>query len=245
MKHLKVSSLTYTKYMKYIAVQVCAVVGLLSLTNCKYSGVPEHERECQWQGSPSWYCRHTAKADIYYTKGNTKVYFIPAYNNVKEFPVPDMPVYVDETLDQTLRASIVLADYAAALRKTGLFSLIERQGPYTVFAVPNAAMEKSNLPIHGSLMDVQNETVLKRLMGYTIVFGSYTPEYLKEQVLKHNGIFTLKTYYNDPLFVSLDASKQQLVIKNKAGEENKIWVNGIPQANGVIYVTQGLLNVVP
>ncbi len=240
---LRVSNLIDKKNISKFSTWFSGLIGLLSLSNC--SGVPEHERECQWQGTPSWYCRHTAKADTYYFHGNTQLYFIPVYNNAKEFPVPAMPVYVDETLDQTLRASIILGDYTAALRKTGLFSIIERQGPYTIFAVPNEGMEKPKFPIQGSLMDVQNESTLKRLMGFTIVLGSYTPEYLKEQVLKHNGTFVLQTYYNDPLYISLDDSKQQLVVKNKVGEQNKIWVNGIPQANGVIYVTQGLLNVIP
>lgn len=243
MKYLKAGSLADIFNHRKILAYLLSVTGLFSLANC--GGVPEHERECQWHGTPSWYCRHTSKVDSYYFKGNTQVYFIPAYNSVKEFPVPDMPVYVDETLDQTLRASIVLGDYTEALKKTGLLATVERRGPYTIFAVPNAGMEKPSFPVNGSLMDVQNESTLKRLMGYTIVLGSYTPEYLKELVLKNNGTVTLTTFYNDPLFVSLDATKQQLVIKNKAGEENKIWVNGIPQANGVIYVTQGLLNIVP
>lgn len=245
MRHLNNGNWADKNYLKKISIQICGFIGLLSLVNCSNSGVPEHERECQWHGSPSWYCRHTAKVDTYYTKGSTKLYFIPSYNNVKEFPVPNMPVYADESLDQTVRASIVLADYTAALRKTGLLSIIERRGPYTLFAVPNAPMEKPKFFVNGSLMDVQNESYLKRLMGYTIVFGSYSPEYLKKLVLQHNGTYTLTTYYNDPLYISMDDTKQQLIVKNKVGERNKIWVNGIPQANGFIYVTQDLLNVVP
>lgn len=244
MKVLKAGNFTNSLKDKKNLAYVLGIAGLFSLAGCT-GGVPEHERECQWQGTPSWYCRHTSKTDPYFTKGDTQVYFIPAYNNVKEFPVPDMPVYVDESLDQTLRASIVLGDYTAALKKTGLMATVERKGPYTIFAVPNAGMEKPGLPIQGSLMDVQNESTLKRLMGYTIVMGSYTPEYLKSLVLKNHGTVTLTTFYNDPLFVSWDALNQQLIIKNKAGEVNKIWVNGIPQANGVLYVTQGLLNVTP
>lgn len=245
MGYLKMDILAYGLSRKRISFFLLGVVGMFSLTGCITGGVPEHERECQWQGKPSWYCRHTAKADTYYSKGDTQVYFIPAYNGVKEFPVPDMPVYADETLDQTLRASVVLADYTAALKKTGLLATVERQGPYTLFAVPNVGMEKPGFPVQGSLMDVQNEAVLKRLMGYTIVLGSYTPEYLKTLILKQKGPVMLMTFYNDPLYVSLDETGQQLVVKNKAGEVNKIWVNGIPQANGVLYVTQGLLNIVP
>ncbi|MDI2089892.1 fasciclin domain-containing protein [Commensalibacter oyaizuii] len=219
------------------------MASLFALAGC--GGVPEHERECQWQGTPSWYCRHTAKIDPYFVRGNTKVYFIPAYTGPKDFPVSDMPVSVDNSIDQTLRSSTVLADYTAALKKTGLLALTERQGPYTIFAVANSPMEHPSFTVDGSLMDVKNENLLKRLMAYTIVLGDYPPEKLKALALKNGGSVALTTFYNDKLIVSVDPATGELVTKNKAGEVNKIWINGIPQSNGTLYVSQGLLNFIP
>ncbi|MDI2113368.1 fasciclin domain-containing protein [Commensalibacter nepenthis] len=227
---------------KSIIGTLLGMAGLLAVAGC--GGVPEHERECQWQGTPSWYCRHTAKKDTYFVRGNTQSYFIPVYTGAKEFPVPDMPVYTDETIDQTLRASIVLTDYKEALRKTELLALVERQGPYTVFAVPNHPMEHPSFAIEGSLMDVQNENLLKQLMGYTIVLGDYPPEKLRKLALKNGGSVELTTFYNEKLIVSINPETGEFVTKNKAGQINKIWVNGIPQANGTLYVSQGLLNFV-
>lgn len=218
------------------------MAGLLALAGC--GGVPEHERECQWQGTPSWYCRHTAKADSYFVRGNTQTYFIPAYTGPKDYPVPDMPVYTDETLDQTLRASVVLGDYKEALSKTGLLALVERQGPYTLFAVPNYPLEHPTFSIEGSLMDVQNETLLKQLMAYTIVLGDYPPAKLRALIAKNGGSAELTTFYNEKLIVTVDPQTGELVTKNKSGQINKIWVNGIPQANGTLYVSQGLLDFV-
>lgn len=218
------------------------MAGLLALAGC--GGVPEHERECQWQGTPSWYCRHTAKADSYFVRGNTQPYFIPAYTGPKDYPVPDMPVYTDETLDQTLRASVVLGDYKEALSKTGLLALVERQGPYTLFAVPNYPLEHPSFSIEGSLMDVQNEALLKQLMAYTIVLGDYPPAKLRALIAKNGGSVGLTTFYNQKLFVTLDPQTGELVTKNQAGQINKIWINGIPQANGTLYVSQSLLNFI-
>lgn len=231
------------KKRRSIAGGLLGMAGLLALAGC--GGVPVHERECQWEGTPSWYCRHTAKQDNYFVKGNTKSYFIPAYTGPQEYPVPDMPVYVDEPLDQTLRASIVLGDYKQALQKTGLLALVERQGPYTLFAVPNQPMEHPTFAVDGSLMDVQNENLLKQLMGYTIVLGNYPPEKLRALVMKNGGSVELTTFYNQKLIVSIDPQTGEFVTKNKAGQVNKIWVNGIPQANGTLYVSQSLLNFIP
>lgn len=231
------------KKSKSVMGGLLGMASLLALAGC--GGVPEHERECQWEGTPSWYCRHTAKKDTYFVKGNTQSYFIPAYTGPKDFPIPDMPVYVDETLDQTLRASVVLGDYKQALQKTGLLALVERQGPYTLFAVPNYPMEHPSFAVDGSLMDVQNEVLLKQLMAYTIVLGNYPPAKLRELALKNGGSVELTTFYNQKLIVTIDPQTGEFLTKNKAGQVNKIWVNGIPQANGTLYVSQGLLNLVP
>lgn len=222
-----------------------ATIGLFSLGGC---GLPSsrNEQECQLQGTPSWYCRQTAKKDPLFVKGNSQVYSIPAYTGPKDFPVPEMPVYTDDAVDQTLRASIVLGDYMAALRKVGLLEMVARKGPYTLFAVPNQPMENPGFAVEGSLMDVSNENLLKRLMAYTIVSGDYPPEKLKALIAKQGGSVELTTVpYNDKLIVSLDPVTHELITKNKSGQVNKIWVNGIPQSNGTLYVSQGLLNIVP
>ncbi|CAK7192815.1 hypothetical protein COMNV_01024 [Commensalibacter sp. Nvir] len=206
-------------------------------------GVPEHERECQWQGTPHAYCAQTSKVDTYFVKGNAKPYFIPAYTDAKEFPVPDMPIFSDQPLDRTLRESIVLTNYKEALAKTGLLELIERKGPYTVFAVPNGPLEKPPFLVEGSIMDAANQNLLKQLMAYTIVLGNYPPDQLKQLILTHGGFYTLTTYYNKKLTVGIENQTGSFFTMNQRGEKNKIWINGIPQANGTLYVTQSLLNI--
>lgn len=224
------------KNMKKVALSLGAI-SILSVTGCGYN------RECQTSGPNQNNCYKTKRVDPYNIKGNNSVYFIPAYTGAKDFPVPDMPVNTDETLEQTIRASIVLSDYAAALRKTGFMKLLDRVGPYTIFAIPNAGLETPPFPVNGSLMDVNNEALLHQLIGYSIVRGNYSPKKLQKAIQESGGTVALQTYTNQPLYVTVDPATGEFVTKNQAGQINRIWVNGIPQVNGTLYVSQGLLSV--
>ncbi|GAB6855830.1 hypothetical protein JCM15831A_28540 [Asaia astilbis] len=148
----------------------------------------------------------------------------------------------DRPLAENISASLELADYRQALRQTGLFPLLGRNGPYTVFAQPNEPFERYAAQVPGGLMSPQNAAVLKKLLAFTVVRGNWSPKALdKAMTRRKTDRLALKTLSGESLIVQRDGSKGQFVLSNMTGRVVKLWLNGAPQSNGTLYITQDIL----
>ncbi len=157
----------------------------------------------------------------------------------------DTALFRDRPIDESLRSSLVLADYTTALDRTGLLVQLQRPGPFTVFAIPNPAMEQAQTLQNGHLLDQAMLPSLRRTLGYTIVPGAYSDPVLRGMLARARGPVGLRTLYGDVLTVSLEPATNQLVLSDPSGRSNRIWMSNMPQANGRLYVTQAMLNPLP
>lgn len=150
--------------------------------------------------------------------------------------------YADRPLIENISGSLELADYRQAMRQTGIFPRLGRNGPYTVFALPNEPFERYAARVPGGLMASQNAALLKQLLSFTIVRGSWSPKALNKAMtrLKSDRI-GLKTLSGDMLTVQRDGSNGQFLLMNATGRVVKLWLNGAPQSNGTLYITQEIL----
>ena len=78
------------------------------------------------------------------TPGNNPVESAVAYSN------PQTPAFCDRPLPDTLRSALELADYTHLLDNSGLLATLQQTGPFTVFALPNAALEQYNTRMGGN-----------------------------------------------------------------------------------------------
>lgn len=154
----------------------------------------------------------------------------------------DTAFFRDRPIDESLRGSLELADYTTALDRTGLLVLLQRPGPYTVFAIPNPAMEQAQAAQTGHLMDPAMLPALRRTLSYTIVPGAYSDQALRAMLAKTHGPVGLRTLDGDLLTVSVEPSTNQLLLSDRSGRSNRIWMSNMPQANGRLYVTQSMLS---
>ncbi|MBE7212766.1 MAG: fasciclin domain-containing protein, partial [Gluconacetobacter diazotrophicus] len=154
----------------------------------------------------------------------------------------DTGLFRDRPLDESIRSSLTLADYSRSLDSTGLLALLQRPGPYTVFAVPNQPMEAEQLRAGNTLLKPVSAPLLRRLMAYTIVPGRYTTADLRAAIAKRGGPIGLRTVDGATLTVSQDPRSGQLLLSDPAGNVNRIWFADMPQSNGVLYATQSLLD---
>jgi uncharacterized surface protein with fasciclin (FAS1) repeats len=176
-------------------------------------------------------CESTARQDPVFVRNSTDtLQFI------------DIPFFRDRPLDESLRSSLVLADYTTALNKTGLLALLQRPGPFTVFAIPNPSLEAAQAASGGHLLDPATIPSLRRQLGYTIVAGGYSDARLRTMIAQAHGPVALNTIYGDVLTVSLEPATNQLLLSDPTGRTNRIWLSSMPQSNGVLYATQTMLN---
>lgn len=157
------------------------------------------------------------------------------------YGAPDAPVYRDRPLDETLRGSIELADYTRALDLAGLMVALRAPGPFTVFAVPNLPMEQFARAA-GPGGDIPPPAVLRRTLAYSIVRGAYPAERLRRMVAQAPGNRVgLPTVDGGTVLVGRDPATGALVLSDGAGRVAPVWIDGMAQSNGVLYLTRGLL----
>lgn len=163
-------------------------------------------------------------------------------SSVVAYHTTPTPSYPDRSLSENLSGSLEVADYVASLRATGLFPRLAESGPYTVFAIPNLPLEHYAARWQGGLQAEQNLPALKRLLKYTIVSGLWDDRTIRRAVARHKGQgIGLKTLAGDVLSVHVDTTTNELVLNNQTGETNRLWLVNVPQSNGVLYFTQGVL----
>ena len=155
----------------------------------------------------------------------------------------NVPLSRDRTVDESIVASLELADYAVALDRAGLLDTLRRAGPFTVFAVPNEPLEAAQRDAGGALLRPDNHANLRRLMAYTIVPGRYTAATLRRMIAARRGPVGLTTLDgHDMLSVSVEPATGQLLLADALGRSDRVWLADVPQSNGVLYATQSLLS---
>ncbi len=168
---------------------------------------------------------------------------LPIRGSTDDLVFANNPIFRDRTIDQSIVDSLEFADYGVALRQTGLLSLLRENGPFTVFAVPNAPLEAQQRANHDDLVFSQkHRATLRRLMAYTIVPGRYTETRLRQMIARRRGPVALITLdRRDVLTVSRDPATGELLLSDPEGRINRLWLADVPQSNGVLYATQSLL----
>lgn len=204
-------------------------------------------------------CQSTARQDAYKQVGSVCSFMAPTVSGTRNYvprdakeapdsaiayPDPETPIYCDRPISESLLSAIELANYTRALQSVGLFSLLQQNGPFTVFAIPNGPLQHYEARFAGGALPPVSTPDLKSLLGYTIVRGKWPLATLKAAIARQpTHAIGLHTISGAILTVSPDASGQ-LVLSNGAGAVNRLWVTGVPQSNGVLYFTQSLLTPV-
>ncbi|MCQ8279044.1 fasciclin domain-containing protein [Acetobacteraceae bacterium KSS8] len=165
-------------------------------------------------------------------------------NSTDELTFKDIAFFRDRPLDDSIRSSLELADYAKGLELTGLITTLQRPGPFTVFAIPNPPLEQLRAR-DPQVLSPSRLPNLKRTLSYTIVPGDYTDAKLRQLIAKQRGPIGLKTLYGDVIGVSVEPATNQLILSDPSGAQSRIWLSSMPQSNGVLYITQSMLNPSP
>ena len=100
------------------------------------------------------------------TPRNNPIDSAVAYSN------PQTPAFCDRPLSDTLRSALELANYTHLLDQSGLLATLQQAGPFTVFALPNAALESYNTRKGGQLLNPTHINTVRDMLAYTTVTGT-------------------------------------------------------------------------
>jgi uncharacterized surface protein with fasciclin (FAS1) repeats len=118
-------------------------------------------------------------------------------------------------------------------------TLMQQQGPFTVFAPGNEAFENLKEETQKDLLREAKRPALAALLNKHIVSGSYNTVSLVQKIKENNGKFVLTTLSG----VALTATKKgnDLVITSPEGTSGIIGKSDITGSNGVVHILSSVL----
>lgn len=127
----------------------------------------------------------------------------------------------------------------AAVKAADLVSVLQSDGPFTVFAPTNAAFEKLPAGTVPTLLKAENKEMLQGILTYHVVAGDFKAADIVAAIKKGKGTATFKTVNGVELKAMLDGKNVKL--QDAAGNVSTVTIADVNQSNGVIHVIDSVL----
>jgi uncharacterized surface protein with fasciclin (FAS1) repeats len=127
----------------------------------------------------------------------------------------------------------------AAVKAAELVSVLQGDGPFTVFAPINAAFEKLPQGTVATLLKPENKQMLQGILTYHVLAGDFKAADVVAAIKKGKGTATFKTVAGAELKAMLDGDKVK--IQDVAGNVATVTIADVNQSNGVIHVIDTVL----
>ena len=92
----------------------------------------------------------------------------------------------------------------SAVNATELGALLQKSGPFTIFAPSDAAFEKFSSQKMSEMINAEDKRALKSLLSYHIVAGQLTASRMLRAIGRGNGVATFTTVQGKKLTAHLD-----------------------------------------
>ena len=122
----------------------------------------------------------------------------------------------------------------AAVKAADLVTILQSEGPFTVFAPTNAAFDKLPKGTVESLLMTENKEKLQSVLTYHVLAGKFSSQDLLKAIKKGKGKTELKTVQGNVLKFMLSGDSIKIIDTN--GNMSTITIADVNQSNGVIHV---------
>ena len=122
----------------------------------------------------------------------------------------------------------------AAVKAADLVTILQSEGPFTVFAPTNAAFDKLPKGTVESLLMTENKEKLQSVLTYHVLAGKFSSQDLLKTIKKGKGKTELKTVQGNVLKFMLSGDSIKIIDTN--GNMSTVTIADVNQSNGVIHV---------
>ncbi len=122
----------------------------------------------------------------------------------------------------------------AAVKAAELVTILQSEGPFTVFAPTNAAFDKLPKGTVESLLMTENKEKLQSVLTYHVLAGKFSSQDLLKAIKKGKGKTELKTVQGNVLKFMLSGDSIKIIDTN--GNMSTVTIADVNQSNGVIHV---------
>lgn len=126
-----------------------------------------------------------------------------------------------------------------ALEITGLSEILNKKGPFTIFAPTNTAFKKLSKTLFDDLMQEKNKKKLKTILLCHIINENINTSEISRTISENNDEATYKTLNDNAIIVF----KQQgvLIIEDATGKDSHIEIPDLKQNNGYIHIVDTVI----
>ncbi|KAB7530910.1 fasciclin domain-containing protein [Flagellimonas olearia] len=120
-----------------------------------------------------------------------------------------------------------------AVKVTEMEEILEKSGPFTIFAPSDAAFERFSTEKIKELLNSQDKSALKSLLTYHIVAGHLTASRILRAMCRGNGKASFTTIQGKKLLAHMDG--YDIVLTDPIGNTARITSADLNLKNGVVH----------
>ncbi|MFT4759950.1 MAG: putative surface protein with fasciclin (FAS1) repeats [Paraglaciecola sp.] len=151
----------------------------------------------------------------------------------------EAPVEKAPTIVGVAAGSENFSTLVAAVKAADLVSVLNSDGPFTVFAPTNAAFAKLPEGTVASLLEPESKETLTAVLTYHVVKGIFKAADVVGAINANNGSFTVETVQGGKLTASLNEGK--VVLTDIAGNTSTVVIADVEASNGIIHAIDSVV----
>ena len=126
-----------------------------------------------------------------------------------------------------------------AVKVSGLVSVLQGEGPFTVLAPTNAAFAKLASGTVESLLQPSSKDQLTKILTYHVIAGKFRAKDIINAIKASGGSFTVETVSGDKLKARLSGSN--VILEDENGGISAVTQTDVTASNGVIHVIDSVV----
>ncbi len=143
------------------------------------------------------------------------------------------------TLSEIISIDVGFTKLSEMMQATGYIKKLEGEGPYTVFAPTNGALDRLHPKTLESLKKPENQEKLISMLNYHIISGLINKQDIIKAIKEYGGSVKLKTIAGDQLTATMKKDKIYLI--DERGNAGRLMINDIEASNGIIHTTESVM----
>ncbi|GAA4279149.1 fasciclin domain-containing protein [Aquimarina mytili] len=143
------------------------------------------------------------------------------------------------TLSEIISVDVGFTKLSEMIQATEYAKKLEEEGPYTVFAPTNGALDRLPPKMLENLKKPENQEKLISVISYHIIPGLINKQDIIKAIKEYGGSVKLKTIAGDRLTASMKGDKIYLI--DERGSAGRLMINDIEASNGIIHTTESVM----
>ncbi|PIF01388.1 MAG: beta-Ig-H3/fasciclin [Maribacter sp.] len=140
---------------------------------------------------------------------------------------------VEESIISTTTKSGNHKTLVSALKAADMHNALDFDGPFTVFAPSDEALDTLFSNIGTDLLKAENKSDLQALLRYHIIAGEFSASKILKALCRGNGEATFMTVQGEALTATINGI--DIVLTDSYGNSAKITTADSDQCNGIIH----------